>query len=720
LEENDILMPSWIARRELESGDPEAPRRILLLEILSVVAVVAMSLFGASNLVGGAWGLGLVLIVIGWSFPLVILRARITGDPTFASRYSTAILGALFLYFIFFEGKDHAMWAFILPLVSLFFLGHRTGMIVNILFMASVLVFFLLDPPEPFHTYDPSFQARFLGAFPTVSLVAYFFERTRAQFQVAAAEKNTDLQRTLSDLEKTAEALKESEGKYRDVVERASDGIVIVKDRRICFANSQIARISGYTTEELVGKDFVEFIHPDHLEKTLGYYVNRLDGKPTRKIYDSALRNQNGDPVAVEINSGLVTFEGSTAVLALVRDITRRRQAEREKEQLEEQLRQAQKMEAVGELAGGIAHDFNNMLSAISGFSQMILRHIGTGDPVLSDYARTIQETSTRAAELTAKLLAFARKGRFEVTPVNIHDAIHDVVKLLERTIDPRIRIARELKCSHPVVLGDRGQLQNAILNLAVNARDAMPSGGVLRFSTSDDTGADAPGKPESETGEFVIVQVTDTGTGMDPETKDRVFEPFFTTKDIGKGTGLGLASVYGTVKAHRGSIDVKSALEQGCTFTLRLPKAREAAGIVSEHCGAVETGTGRILVIDDEAPVREIYTAMLTEIGFEVVCAEDGRKGLDYFREHHAKIDLAIVDLMMPRLGGLECIEGLKIIDPDVPAIVSSGYAMNDEANRVLAAGARAFVQKPFTLEELARTVTSHLKVRPEQATTG
>ncbi len=714
LNRDQLLIIKWLSADLDGIEDPEISRKVGLINAFSLVGIGVLSIYGAHYLIGGRTTMGLLEIGIALSFALVALRLRTTRAPGFACVYSTSILGLFFLYLIVLCGPDHALWAFVFPLVALFLLGYRAGIAAILLYFAAISGFFLLDLAPPFKRYDITFEARFLGCLTTVSLIAFFFEILRTRSQQASREKNEDLKITVNALDAATAALRESETKYRDVVERASDGILIVQEQLICFANSQLVRLSGFTQDEIVGSDFTEFLHEDEFQVTLKRYRDRLEGRPTPRIYDSALKHRDGHRVEVEINSGLITYEGRPAVLALIRDITGRRRVEAEKAQLEEQLRQSQKMEAVGELAGGVAHDFNNMLTAISGFSQMILRRVGEDDPTLSDYAQTIREASKRAAELTAKLLAFARKDPLEVAPVDLHLVIRDVVKLLERTIDPRVRIHQDLKATQATVLGDRSQLQNTILNLAVNARDAMLNGGILTFRTSileEYERYTTPVPADLEPENHLLITVADTGIGMDAETRDRAFEPFFTTKDTGRGTGLGLASAYGTVKAHRGSITLTSHPGRGSTFKLYLPLAIETADVHDEATAEIGFGEGRILVVDDEAPIRELYTAMLEEIGFEVVCTVDGREGVDYYREHQGEIDLAIVDLIMPRLSGRECVEALKLLDPGLPIVVSSGYSIDEEVRRVMAAGANTFIRKPFTMDELARTVTANLR---------
>ena len=390
-----------------------------------------------------------------------------------------------------------------------------------------------------------------------------------------------------------------------------------------------------------------------------------------------------------------------------------RAKAQEEKEALQDLLRHAEKMQAIGHLAGGIAHDFNNQLTGIVGYAELLRTGLPPGSR-LAGFADRILLATKRAADLTSQLLAFARRGKYLSVPVDIHRTVREVVSLLEHSIDKRITIKAELEASAPVINGDPSQVQSALLNLALNARDAMPEGGTLRFATRlveldrdacERTGFDlVPGR-------YVQVAVTDTGVGMEGEVRARIFEPFFTTKPPGRGTGMGLAAVYGTVESHRGAVSVESKPGKGTTFTLFLPLSTDD-GVESEQTAEMGGSDSRaaVLLVDDESMVREVTREMLSQLGYRVTVCSDGIDALRVFRERSETIDVVILDLIMPNMGGLDLFVAMREIDPDVRVILASGFSIAGDAQRILEQGAKAFLQKPYRADELAKTVAEVL----------
>ena len=393
-----------------------------------------------------------------------------------------------------------------------------------------------------------------------------------------------------------------------------------------------------------------------------------------------------------------------------------RRRAEADKSSLEEQLRQSQKMEAVGTLAGGIAHDFNNLLTGILGYADLLRG--GTLSQAQTEKAATvIERAARRAAELTQQLLGFARKGKYQNIPVDLHATIAEVVSLLGRTLDKNIIIDSALRADEPFVLGDPVQIQQVILNLSVNARDAMEGGGTLSFITERvNLPTRTPSDSSDTAHEFIRMSVADTGCGIPDDVQPRIFEPFFTTKEQGKGTGMGLSMVYGIVKNHGGSISVTSETGKGTRFEILWPAVNRPSLVVEDHESTVRTRAGNtVLLVDDEELVRQVATTMLETLGYRVIAACDGAEGVEIFRRLQDEIDLVILDMAMPRLGGRECFLELKKIRPDVRAILSTGYALDEQTQSVLDEGMAGFAQKPYVLDHLAGTLAKAMESAPQ-----
>jgi len=398
----------------------------------------------------------------------------------------------------------------------------------------------------------------------------------------------------------------------------------------------------------------------------------------------------------------------------LRRQLTERKRAEDERRRLAEQLQQAQKMEAIGQLAGGVAHDFNNILTAIQGNAELLRLSVRKGSDE-EQMVHQIVQSSRRAADLTHQLLAFARKGKFQMVLLDIHDTIYEVVSILQHSIDRRIRVQLDLSAQPSMVLGDRTQLHSALLNLGVNARDAMPNGGELTFATETCTVDEEylrAHRPGVQPGRYVRISVSDTGTGMDKWTRQRVFEPFFTTKQVGQGTGLGLASVYGCVRSHRGGIEVDSRAGKGSTFRVLLPLAgRPGTGAEAAAEDQPVRGSGHVLVVDDEEMVRDYARRLLESLGYTVSTCNDGAEAVAYYRKHHGEIGLVILDLVMPRLDGRQTFRRMRQIDPEVRAILSSGYSEDYAAQGGAEEGVLDFLAKPFRIEEVSRMVARHMR---------
>jgi two-component system, cell cycle sensor histidine kinase and response regulator CckA len=387
-------------------------------------------------------------------------------------------------------------------------------------------------------------------------------------------------------------------------------------------------------------------------------------------------------------------------VVAMMEDVSDRRR-------LEEQLIQSQKMESIGLLAGGIAHDFNNILSAILGYSSY-LKSVVYQDEKVYAHLDTIERSALRAAELTSQLLAFARGGKYVVGPMDIHDLIVETTRLLRGSIDKNIAIQTDLGASSPIIEGDGAQMQQVLMNLCVNARDAMPHGGILKISTRRLNKPDAYllSRKSEHTTPYIRIAIADTGIGIDESIRGRIFEPFFTTKPKGKGTGLGLATVYGIIEHHGGFVDFHSKVGAGTTFVIYLPTVDRPIETPAKEQARISGGPETILIVDDEDMIRSLVKDILTSKGYNVLTAPDGASAVVLYQEQWRSIDLVILDMIMPGMGGRETMEKFKQINPDVRAILSTGYSEDDRARDLMALGVKVFLQKPYKTEQLSTAV--------------
>ena len=470
-------------------------------------------------------------------------------------------------------------------------------------------------------------------------------------------------------------------------------------DGRLIYVNDRTCEALGYSREELLSMKIQE-INPEFPPERWPYHWDDLRKRRTFSA-ESTHRAKDGHLIPVEITANYIEFGGKEYNCVYARDITARKK-------LEEQLRKSQKMEAMGLLAGGIAHDFNNLLTGILGYANLLSIKEG-GDPEVGKAAGIIQRSAERASQLTAQLLGFAEQGKNLIVPVELGRVIASVTGVLERTQDPGIRIVTSLRPEGGCVLGDPSQLDQVVMNLSINACDAMPRGGQLKITTDPVTLDEAFCRERGwmSPGKHLLLSVSDTGVGISPENLERIFDPFFTTKAPGKGTGLGLSMVFGIVKNHGGCVDVRSEAGAGTVFRVYLPES--AVGPAEETAAmdpALPRGRGRILLVDDQEPVREVAKDMLEALGYDVIIAADGLEGISRYRDLWREIDLVILDMVMPNMSGADCFRRMKGINPKARVVLSSGYSMDGAIQDVMNEGILAFIQKPYRLEELSRVV--------------
>jgi PAS domain S-box-containing protein len=502
----------------------------------------------------------------------------------------------------------------------------------------------------------------------------------------------------ITDRKKYEQRLEDSEKKMRLLIEQAPIGVGIFQKEKYVYANPELMAIfSCESQDEIVGKALSEFVAPGHQRLFKERYKRFMLGKPMRTSYQLEGFKKTGVLFDMVLWPKKIDYEGEPAILAFIMDVT-------ETKNLRAQLLQAQKMEAIGTLAGGVAHDFNNLLQVVIGYSELIMM-----DPQISDKLRknvkSINKVATNGADLVKSLLTFSRKTETKPKPINLNREIVQIKKLLDRTIPKMIEIELDLQEELSLINADSSQIEQVVMNLAVNARDAMPEGGRLILETENVIldAAYCAVHLDAAPGPHVLLSVSDTGQGMDKKTMERIFEPFFTTKALGKGTGLGLAMVYGLVKQHQGSIICYSEPEVGTTFKIYFPSLvpqndSDESKISQSSIGGTET----ILLVDDEENVRDVGKDLLEGSGYTVITASSGREALELYKDKRSSISLIILDLIMPEMGGKECLEGLLKIDSSVKTLICSGYSANGTAKEAVATGAKGFISKPYNLNEM------------------
>ena len=547
------------------------------------------------------------------------------------------------------------------------------------------------------------------------------------------------LMETSSKHRQAEEALQESEEYHRDLFENSPTALYLqdftaieeqVKGLKAAGvsdlgsylrANPEVAfQLSGAVAFTSVNQAAVDLYKAGSKRNLLGSLDQVIIKGDSQHFIDQVVTFTNGEDswegearnynfqkeiINIIIKKGVINRQenGISKVLVSINDVTELHKVHKSKELLRTQLHQAQKMESIGTLAGGIAHNFNNLLMGIQGNASMVLLDIDSSNPRHKNL-KYIEKLVENGAKLTAQLIGYAREGSYEVKPTSLNQLIKETSDTFGMT-KKEILIHQELSEKLYGIKADQGQIEQVLLNLYVNAADAMPEGGDLFLKTINVTDKDITGKLyKVQPGNYVFLSVRDTGGGMDKETRERIFEPFFTTKGLASGTGLGMASAYGTIKGHGGYIDVDSEKGKGTTFSIYLPateKVIEEKKVLSDE---LVKGKGTVLLVDDEEMVLEAGKELLTHLGYEVLLAENGREALELYKKNHDKIDLVLLDMVMPVMGGGEAFDRMKEINTNVKVLLSSGYSLEGEAKEILKRGCDAFIQKPFKMEQLSQ----------------
>ena len=672
----------------------------LLLTIL--VSIPFVLIFALINLSLGLYELSQVEFLIVLTLGLLYLWVYRKGPSDILKHLYILHPVALFA-FLFLQGGYSDIgfiWSLTLPFVACLSAGSRIGMIWTVIYAVIIVVL-------NFNTEAVAWQKLLyigIGYF-AFALVAIYTVISRERSE---AYKAARLNETTSRLRQGEIALSESKVSHRQLLDGVPHAIALHSEGKWIYCNLNAAVLLGADSpEEVIGTSLFEYIdaadHPQVLEN-----INRMadSGRPI-VLYDITIIKKSGERFIGSLHSSPVRLEGHPAYLVSLEDATERMQQHEEHYNLKAQLEHAQRLESLGVLAGGIAHDFNNLLAAISGNAELALEKT-EANSAMHGYIENIVGTCDHAAELCKQMLAYAGKGSYELEVMNVNDMVKSMGRLIRASVNSNIALKMKLDRQLPGVEVDVAQIQQLILNFIVNSADAIgKEAGEIKVSTGfmrlDRAMLDGlyNGTELSE-GEYVAVEVRDNGCGMTPEMQAKIFDPFFTTKET--GSGLGLSAVLGIVRGHKGAIQLFSKVGKGTAFRIYLPATDQMIKEKMVTTMEVEAwrGDGRILIVDDDLRVRTVACSFVEKLHFEVLTADDGKEGLDQFREHHNNLSAVLLDMTMPVLGGVEAMAGMREIDASVPIILVSGYSETEAGTLVAGDRPDGFLQKPFKAKDL------------------
>jgi two-component system cell cycle sensor histidine kinase/response regulator CckA len=548
--------------------------------------------------------------------------------------------------------------------------------------------------------WDADIETGLINRKDEIGVLAHSFESMRRQLQ----KLFKDLEYRVSELKLAQESLKESEAHFRGLFDGVPVGLYRTTfDGRIIDANPTLVRMLGYPSREHFLSKKADELYARAADRSTWQTVIEKSG--INNIYEVEMRRHDQSVIWVENHSRTVRDKDGAIlyVEGSLIEIT-------ERKKMENQLHLAQRMEAIGTLAGGLAHDFNNLMMGILGNVSIMMLDTERMHPH-HEKLKKIEKLVQSGSKLTSQLLGYARKGNFELKVVDLNRVVRDSAEIFNRT-RKEIAIQMDLHPTGSMVEIDRFQIEQVLFNLFINAADAMPDGGNLRITTSIVQHGDIGEKSfKIASGRYVCLQVADSGHGMDENTRTRIFDPFFTTKEMGRGTGLGLASAYGIIKSHAGYIDVASGIGRGTTFAIYLPASKRKIQDGTQSDANIKFGKGTILVVDDEEMVLDIGTEMIRRMGYHTESARTGDEALSICRDNPNGIDLVVLDLIMPGTSGSETFDMLRQIDPGVKVLLASGYSIDSQAMTLIDRGCNGFIQKPYNLESLSRKIDEILK---------
>jgi len=693
-----------------EAGDSDSGKglQLQLLRRCLIVGMAFVAGFSVINLSLGFYALGWIemgmlmtlSLAVWWSYrgaPLVWLRVIITLHA-----------GFLF-FFMFFHGGSSALgyvWVLGFPFVVAFMFGSRAGLGWSFIYAAALVLCWLAGWADGGRLDFQWRDVAYLGVvYLAFSMLAFLTTMLREKGERLAQESQLQFKRE-------AEALAESESRYKVLLDSSPNAIGVSRHGKWVYMNpAALTLFAAENMEEILDTIVLDYIHPDYHAMAIEHMRMQEKENITLSVVEEKLVRRSGEVFTAEVQTRPVIFEGEPAFLTGCTDISARKRYEQEKLALQNQLEHAQRLESLGVLAGGIAHDYNNLLAAILGNAELARMEVDESEQGVR-YFENIEEACDQASKLSKQMLMYAGKGSYLLEVLNVNSMVRSMSRLIRASVSSQINLRVKFDSSLPCIEGDGSQIRQVILNFIINGAEAIGGeSGEIKLTTKTvwakrnflDKLYNGTNLPE---GEYVMIEVKDTGCGMDKELQSKIFDPFFTTKDT--GTGLGLSTVLGIVRGHKGAVELISEPGQGTTFAILIPATDKPPATKIVTTGEIEgwQGEGTILIVDDDVSVREVAKAIVKKFHFDVLTANDGREGVNVFRKHHEKIIAVLLDMTMPQLGGIDAMREIREIEPSVPIILVSGYSQVDVASLTQGDQPDDFVQKPFKGKDLKKSL--------------
>lgn len=691
-------------------ADTMMPYQLKVLRGYIIATVLILVGFGVFHLIKGD------ALIMGWVDISIaaVLGLSLWWNRSYSSlsilQYITLICMGFISLMLFLQGGVVGVgyvWVLGFPFMAFFIVGSRLGLwyVSGLFFILSAVA--LVLRLENIETYWHTDVMLYLA-------VVYIFFSIMGYFSVRVRERHQSLIRVAQgELKREGQALFESEQRHRALLEHSPNAIAVHHDEKWVYANPSALKMFGVAcVEDMIGTGVLDYVHNEHKMMAKERLKMKQETNVAVPMVEQKMLRKNGKVFVAEVQASPLVFEGKLSFLVSFKDISERKESEVEREKLQQQLEHAQRLESLGVLAGGIAHDFNNLLAAIEGNAELARMEL-KGMPSAMEHLRQIDSSCEHAAQLCQQMLAYAGEGKYQQEVIDLNLVIRSLSKLMRASVPSNIALKMKLDSTLPCVEGDIAQMQQVLLNFIVNASDAMGEDiGEIKVTTRYthvqremlDKFYNGVQVPE---GKYVVVEVKDTGPGMDEKLISKIFDPFFTTKKT--GSGLGLSAVLGIIRGHNGALQVKSKLGEGASFCILLPPSKQGAperlvktsDVVDWH------SDGRILIVDDESNVRSITGAFAEKLGFEILTATDGQEGVDVFQKHHQKIDVVLMDMTMPRLGGMDAMQKMRKINSGIPIVLVSGYSEMEGCSTVSGEGkADGFLQKPFKFKDLKKSL--------------